>query len=208
MQRVMHLPYATSYAHSFRERGWILQCDNCGWVLDVSLWPSVEATEFIMENCNVTRPKKAKVVCKAGKVTMIIFFWWIKFSVSLSYISKPHLYSSVLPRSLAKIDRPFWKKTPSQKGWKSSFASRQCSPSVAHIITKFLEKQRIRTGPCPMRLLANEKRPFVGWCLSRINVWLKLWRHDVKSWVTTNHHLSSKSGRNVGLSALHWWGVI
>ncbi len=59
---------------------------------------------------NLPVPKKAKVMCSAGKVIMIIFFfWWRWFSVSAHCISKPHCYSSVSPRSLAKNDRPFLK---------------------------------------------------------------------------------------------------
>ncbi len=82
-------------------------------VLDVLLQPRIRATEFTIENFNISCSKrKIKVVCSAGKVMIIFFLMKRLFYISTLYIKAT---PSVLLRSLAKNDHPL-KKTLLQEG--------------------------------------------------------------------------------------------
>ncbi len=162
-------------------------------------------------------PKKAEIMRSTGKVKMIIFFWWRGFSVSVHCIWQQHCYSGVLPRSLAKNDQSLKKKkkktdlakrlkkffciatmlahmlhTPSPNFWRNEalelFHTLHIAQTLHHATSGYSHKL---------------KKPCVGWSLSRISMWLKLWRRGIKSWVKMDYHFTYKSDRNGGSSLLH-----
>ncbi len=90
-------------------------------------------------------PKKSQSCEQSWKGYDDNFFWWGWFSTSASYISKPHCYSSVLPRSLVKNNCLFQKERPHRKVEEILLHHNNACPQFAHTVTKFLEKWGVRT---------------------------------------------------------------
>ncbi len=111
---------------------------------------------------------------KKPKLFMVLKnLWYWGFSVSAHCISKPHCYSSVLPRSLAKKYRRFQKKKhPHKKVQEILLHHDNALKRVAHTTTKFLEKRGIRTvshfpyspdlNPCDFRLFSEIEKVLCG----------------------------------------------
>ncbi len=71
MQRVTHVVSGGGI-------GWIFQCDNCGWVLGVSLRSGIKTTEFTIENSDITSLKKSQCCTKCWKDYDDNFFFLMK----------------------------------------------------------------------------------------------------------------------------------
>ncbi len=106
------------------------------------------------------------------------------------------------------------KKRPHKKVEEILLYHYNAHPHVAHTVVEFWEKRGIRTvhtldtAQTLFHMISGYYQKLKKLGLSRISTSLKLWKHDVKSWVKMDYHLSSKNGRNNGSSALHWRGII
>ncbi len=85
---------------------------NESWMFHYNLESKQESSPWKTSTLPV--PKRARFVCSAGKVMMMIFLM-NGFSVSAHSILKLYCYSSALPQSLVKNDHPFLKKRPRKK---------------------------------------------------------------------------------------------
>ncbi len=124
-----------------------------------------------------------------------------KFPISARCATEPRCYSSVLPRSLAKNNRPF-KKNTHTKRLKKFF----CITTIfAHMLLTQLSNFRrneaselfhtfhiAQTLPYATPGYSQKlKKSYVGRGLSRISVWLKLWRCNVKPGTPLSTHRSA-----------------
>ncbi len=109
---------------------WILKCDNYRWVLDVSWRPGIKQQSSQWKILMLLVPKN-QVVCRVERI------WWEVFFMKRIFYINTHAYSSVLPRSIARNDRPLQKKKPSQKVEEILLHSDIACPHVAHTATEF-----------------------------------------------------------------------
>ncbi len=125
-------------------------------ILDISLQPRIEATEFTMENFDITNPKKAEIVSNAGKV-MNFFFMNRVFCISTMYIIVYTITAVYYQEVLQKVIAHFKKKKKNPKKLKKYFC---ITTILAHMLhtsspnfwgneasTLFLTFHMVQTSP-------------------------------------------------------------
>ncbi len=148
---------------------------------------------------------------------MIIFFLMKRIScISTLYACQSQTVTAVYYQEVfQKNYRPFQKKILSQERLKKFFCITTMFVYMLHTLTSnfwrneasklFHTLHIAQTSPHVTSGYSQKlKKACVEWGLNQISMWIKLRWRDVKRWVKMDCHLSSKSGRNVGSSVLHW----